>query len=109
MVNPDSLFEDTRRKLMSESARIWQRSGVSVQWLDGHEVAAETVTSSTNEAEDDLIYVTVAAGVPAPNPVLRQPPLAAILFTDGAPTTRVSVTQGWRSSCWRACYRMTGR
>ena len=38
-----------------------------------------------------LIYVTVAAGVPAPNPVLRQPPLAAILFTDGAPTTRVSV------------------
>ena len=24
MVNPDSLFEDTRRKLMAESARIWQ-------------------------------------------------------------------------------------
>jgi hypothetical protein len=106
-VNRAGLTYDTIRELMRESARIWKRGGVTIQWsIDkpGAELPAlsettslagsiDTRTVSTTDADAATpadLYVIAAADEPTPHPVSRRRPLAAIIFSDGVPTSRIT-------------------
>jgi hypothetical protein len=82
--NQAELAADTVRELMHESARIWQASGVTVRW------SIDTTTPATPDAAVPEIEVVATRDLPMTSPISQRRPLAAILFVDGAPATRIT-------------------
>ena len=92
LVNGDALPARERSEMMRETTRRWRASGISVQWSDDPDTrSAEQAPGVAETMATTELYVTVDPSLPEPRPFAERRPLAYILFTGGAPTTRVTV------------------